>query len=477
MTPGMGAHSALHERALDRLDHGESASAIELLREAIADSLDPEIVNDLAVILATTGEPDRARELLHGLLLMCPGCVPAQENLRSLAATGDDAPDAAHADAAGAEALNAVAATTDAGPATPDAAAAVADARAAFLQVVADARAHVLPDNLDPLFHPWGHELPSPDGLGRRLADQLTILERAAVLWRQLGDDESRGLWLRFLAYRALGPAHVRLQLDPAEYRRAVIGLTAQMMRQPAVIPTPGMPFEWGMHHYDLHPSGLPVQVIGPPLPLASTYCFSQYAYRAPAAGACPRPGDVAIDAGGCWGDTALWLAHVVGASGTVHTFEPSPRNRELLAHNLQLNPQLAPRVRVHAAPLGGRRGETVWMDDIIAAGATAREQAREDARSVRLQTETIDALVSAGTVERVDFIKVDVEGADLGVLQGAAATIAAQRPRLAIAAYHRPDDLVAIPDFIASLGVEYRWYLQCSTMTDVDTVAFAVPA
>ena len=36
--------------------------------------------------------------------------------------------------------------------------------------------------------------------------------------------------------------------------------------------------------------------------------------------------------------------------------------------------------------------------------------------------------------------------------------------------------DTVRIPDFVASLGVEYRWYLQCSTMTDVDTVAFGVP-
>jgi hypothetical protein len=87
-----------------------------------------------------------------------------------------------------------------------------------------------------------------------------------------------------------------------------------------------------------------------------------------------------------------------------------------------------------------------------------------------------VDELVGDGVVPRVDFIKVDVEGADLGVLEGAAETIRRQRPRLAIACYHRPDDLVAIPDFVAGLGVDYRWYLQCSTMTDVDTVAFAVP-
>ncbi len=439
----MSGPSVLHERALERLNGGAPSEAIELLREAIADTLDPELVNDLAVVLAGNGEPGQARELLQGLLRMCPDCVPAQENLRSLSVREPQ----------------------------------LAEARAAFLQLVADASGQCLPDNLDPLFHPFGHELPDPGAVGQRLDEQLGILERARVLWRQLGDDESRSLWLRFLAYRALGPAHVRLQLEPLEYRRSVMLLTANMLREPAVVPTPGMPFEWGLHRYDLRAAGMPIEVVGPPLPLASTYLFSQYAYRDDSVAARPRRGDVVVDAGGCWGDTALWLAHVIGEPGIVHTFEPSPRNRALLEANLRLNPLLAPRVHVHDVPLGPRSGQTVWIDDVIAAGATVREQAADPERSVQLQTDTIDALVASAAIERLDFLKVDVEGADLGVLEGASATIAAQRPRLAIAAYHRADDLVRIPDFIASLGVEYRWYLQCSTMTDIDTVAFGVPA
>jgi len=361
----------------------------------------------------------------------------------------------------------------------PSAEPAPTDARAAFLQVVAENQARVLPDNLDPLFFPWGHELPSADGVGERLAAQLDILERASVLWNRFGDESSRSLWLRFLAYRALGPAHVRLQLEPHDYRRAVIGLSAQMMSRAGAVTTPGLPLEWGLHQYDLSAAGIPVTVVGPPLPLASTYCFSQYAYRDADAGAGPRAGDVAIDAGGCWGETALWLAHVVGAAGRVHTFEPSPSNRHLLEANLGLNAALAARVQVHDSPLGACPGESVWIDDVFGAAASVRSQPqRDDGRAgLELRIESIDALVARGAVERLDFLKIDVEGADLGVLQGAAATIRAQRPRLAIAAYHRPEDLVDIPEFIASLGVDYRWYLQCSTMTDIDTVAFAVPA
>jgi methyltransferase FkbM-like protein len=126
--------------------------------------------------------------------------------------------------------------------------------------------------------------------------------------------------------------------------------------------------------------------------------------------------------------------------------------------------------------PLAPESGATVWIPDVFAASATVSAQPDEQRPMVELRTESIDTLVEESRIPEVDFIKVDAEGADVGVLQGAARTIASQRPRLAIACYHRPDDLVAIPDFVASLGVRYRWYLQCSTMTDVDTVAFAVP-
>jgi FkbM family methyltransferase len=351
-----------------------------------------------------------------------------------------------------------------------------ADRRARFLQVIAESLGTHLADNIDYLFEPWGRELPDPGLVGERIGQQLGLLERADVLWASLGDEESRSLALRFFAYRALGPAHVRLQLDPTTYRRIVIGLGAQAMRQAVVAAMPGMPMEWQLHHYDFSQHGLPIQVVGSPLPLASTLAFSQYAYRGEAPAARPRPGDVALDVGGCWGETALWLAHMVGDLGFVHTFEPTPGNRRLLQQNLALNPGLAPRVTVWEEPVGPRAGETVWLPDVVGAGATTRVEPDATRPMVELQTESIDNIVAAYRIPEVDFIKIDVEGADLGVLEGAAETIRAQRPRLAVACYHKPDDLITIPDFVAGLGVEYRWYLQCSTMTDIDTVAFGVP-
>jgi FkbM family methyltransferase len=443
----MGA--AAHERALGLAEAGDAEAAIAVLREHLAGAVDPEAVNDLAVLLAQRGEAQAARELLAGLLRLAPDYAPARENLAALA------------DAAGAPAD-------------------MAEARARFLQLVAEAAAVRLPDNLDPFAHPFGQQPPDPQRTGERIAGFLAVLDRCDVFWRRAGDERSRDLLLRLFAYRALGPAHVRLELEPDAYRAAVHGLTMRALREPAVLDVAGRPLEWHFHRYDLEPLGFPVRVIGQQLPLTSTFVLSQYAHRDPAVGARPRPGDVAVDAGGCWGETALWLACLVGPTGAVHTFEPTPANRAILERNLALNPDLAARIAVHAAPLAARPGERVRLPDVVSAGARmadADAPAPAGRPTVELATAAIDDLVAAGTLPRVDFLKVDVEGADLGVLQGAAETIRRDRPRLALACYHDVDDLAVLPAFVESLGVPYRWYLQCSTMADVDIVAFGVPA
>ncbi|MDX6520983.1 MAG: hypothetical protein QOF08_1588 [Gaiellales bacterium] len=428
----------LHARALLAHEAGRGAEALELLQRAARGVVDAELMNDLAVVTAGQGDIEAAAALLRGLIALSPENRVARDNLDQL---GDPA----------------------------------AELRERLLQTVLECRAERPLDNLDHFFAPMGVELPDPDGEGARLSELLELLPRMSCFWQRLGDDASREVFLRFLAHRVLGPVHVRLQLEPGEYRGAIQLLNARLMEKPNALPLPGIPLEWMFNLYDLRPAGLPVRVIGQPLPLASTFVLGQYAYRDGAVDARPRPGDVALDVGGCWGDTALFLAAAVGPEGRVISFEPAPANRDILNMNLALNPELAPRIQIVDMPASSRAGDTVYIPNRVSAGATVRAE-REGDDMVALQTVTIDDLVAAGTIPRVDFLKVDVEGADLGVLEGAAETIRSMRPRLALACYHKPDDLATLPGFVNSLGVEYRWYLQCSTMTTVDTVAFGVP-
>ncbi len=69
----------------------------------------------------------------------------------------------------------------------------------------------------------------------------------------------------------------------------------------------------------------------------------------------------------------------------------------------------------------------------------------------------TIDEMVRELGLERVDYIKMDIEGAEREALAGAAGTIRRFKPRLTISLEHRYDDPTAIPAIVRSILSEYR--------------------
>lgn len=90
------------------------------------------------------------------------------------------------------------------------------------------------------------------------------------------------------------------------------------------------------------------------------------------------------------------------------------------------------------------------------------------------IQTKTIDQ--SVGEHEKVSFIKMDVEGAELRSLIGAKKTIQKNRPTLAICIYHKPEDMWELPVYIKEIVPEYRLYLRSYSNADNEMVLFAVP-
>jgi FkbM family methyltransferase len=176
------------------------------------------------------------------------------------------------------------------------------------------------------------------------------------------------------------------------------------------------------------------------------------------------RAGDVVIDGGGAWGDTALYFAHAAGPQGRVRTFEFEPANLERLRANLGLNPELAARVEIDERALWHASGERLA---IVPFGPGTKIAAGGE---LDVPSAAIDDL----GLERVDFIKLDIEGAELAALRGARATLVRDRPRLAISLYHRPEDWTTIPRFLDGLGVGYRFSLGHFTVHTEETVLFA---
>ena len=58
-------------------------------------------------------------------------------------------------------------------------------------------------------------------------------------------------------------------------------------------------------------------------------------------------------------------------------------------------------------------------------------------------------------------YIKLDVEGSELETLKGAVNTIKKYRPKMAVSLYHRAEDIIVLPLFIESHGMDYRYYIR----------------
>lgn len=76
---------------------------------------------------------------------------------------------------------------------------------------------------------------------------------------------------------------------------------------------------------------------------------------------------------------------------------------------------------------------------------------------------------------DRVTFIKMDVEGAELKALKGAKETIQKDRPKLAISLYHKPEDMTEIPLYIRELVSDYKLYIRHYSNRQNETVLYAI--
>jgi FkbM family methyltransferase len=156
------------------------------------------------------------------------------------------------------------------------------------------------------------------------------------------------------------------------------------------------------------------------------------------------RKGDVVLD---CGANIGLFTRKALDAGASrVIAIEPSPEILECLRRN-HARDIAAGRVTVVAEGVWDSEGKVTFQIDEENRGADRFTTGKPELdRSLELPVTTIDALVARLGLDRVDFIKMDIEGSEVRALRGARATLARFRPRMAIAAYHRLDDGVMIP-------------------------------
>lgn len=166
--------------------------------------------------------------------------------------------------------------------------------------------------------------------------------------------------------------------------------------------------------------------------------------------------GGVVVDAGANLGAHTMAFAAVVGADGMVLAFEPQRHLHNMLSGSIELCG--ARNVRAMNVALGRELGAIRIPDlDYDAPqnfGGIAPGPAWDDVPGEMVAVRTIDM----HNLTRLDFLKVDVEGAELDVLHGATETISLCRPVLAVEA-DRQENTPALLAFLRLNGYRVWWH------------------
>lgn len=166
------------------------------------------------------------------------------------------------------------------------------------------------------------------------------------------------------------------------------------------------------------------------------------------------RPGDIVFDIGAHVGYFTVLMSQAVGASGRVYAFEPRPLNLRFLRRHVVVN--RCDNVEILSTSVGDRPGPA-RLDTRTGTGTGHIS----DTGNIAVEMVSVDALVDSGRLPAPTFMKVDVEGGEMMVLQGALRVLERHRPRMVLATHG--DDLDArCREFLTPLGY---------TMTDIGQV------
>ncbi|MEN3009270.1 FkbM family methyltransferase [Pseudothermotoga sp.] len=153
--------------------------------------------------------------------------------------------------------------------------------------------------------------------------------------------------------------------------------------------------------------------------------------------------GDVVFDVGAHVGIFTCLAGLIVGNEGKVYAFEPLEEYVQILKRNVELN-KLSNVVIVKKAV--GDQNRSASMRGILVADEEGE-----------VSVTTLDRFVQENDVDRINFLKMDVEGYERKVLLGGMDSLKKFKPRMGICIYHLPDDPAVIKELLLKINPDYR--------------------
>ncbi len=181
------------------------------------------------------------------------------------------------------------------------------------------------------------------------------------------------------------------------------------------------------------------------------------------------KKGNIVADIGAFIGDTSLYFGRKICSEARVYAFEISEKSIEVGKHNMKMNGidnvvfiNKAVSDRVGTVRFNQNNDNSMNCISDLAISYNGQSFGEVD-------TISIDEYFLKNGI-KVDFIKADIEGAEMLMLQGAKQTLMSYKPVLAICLYHKKYDFIEIPEFIKSCCPDYKFFFR----SEAEPVLFA---
>lgn len=277
-----------------------------------------------------------------------------------------------------------------------------------------------------------------------------------------MSDNYSRLLFSQLLTMQVLKEQNYRLTTFTDEHISAYERASAAILASEDILPV----YRWELRRVLDEREGIELYT-GPEL-LCLSYMDRVYRYSAGAKVVEIERGDVVMDCGVGWGDTTAMFTSRVGAGGEVHCFELNDEGLSAMERQITTS-GVSAKIIPNKMAVSDTDDVTIYIGE--ASPSTRITDLNKKGSPVN--TITLDSYCSRNGVNNVNFIKMDIEGAEIMALKGANRIISEQKPKLAISVYHKWDDLREIPMLIKSIRPDYEFFLDCTTGFGGEAVLF----
>jgi FkbM family methyltransferase len=169
------------------------------------------------------------------------------------------------------------------------------------------------------------------------------------------------------------------------------------------------------------------------------------------------KPGMIIVDAGAHIGTFTISVSKIIGEKGKVIAIEPEGNSFGQLTKNLELN-KIKNVIPINIGLSDFNRNKDFFIDKESACSSFTLKPDRQIINKLIIKVKTLDSLLQEINIDKINFLKIDTEGAEPEILKGAQQTLIKNpQMKMVIAAYHYPEEKEEVFQCLKSLKFSPR--------------------